>query len=71
MALELGADVPFLLYRKPALASGIGEKLEAYPQPLPYWVVVVHPGFRVSTAEVFQNLKLRLTNSKKKIQNPF
>ena len=66
LGLSLGADVPFLLFQKPALASGIGEKLEAFAEPLPYCVVIVHPGFGVSTAEVFQNLNLRLTKCKKK-----
>jgi 4-diphosphocytidyl-2-C-methyl-D-erythritol kinase len=71
LGLNLGADVPFLLFQKPALASGIGEKLEPYAEPLPNCVIIVHPGFRVSTAEVFQNLNLRLTNCKKKITKPF
>ena len=66
MGFSLGADVPFLLFQQPALVTGIGEKLEAYPDPLPYHVILVHPGFRVSTAEVFQNLNLRLTKCKKK-----
>ena len=70
MGFSLGADVPFLLFQKPALATGIGEKLEGYPDPLPYHVVLVHPGFRVSTAEVFQNLNLRLTKCKKKFTKP-
>ena len=67
MGLCLGADVPFFLFGKPALATGIGEKLEPYPKDLPYHVILVNPGFRVSTAEVFQNLNLRLTKCKKKI----
>ncbi len=66
MGFSLGADVPFLLFQQPALVTGIGEKLEAYPDPLPYHVILVYPGFRVSTAEVFQNLNLRLTKCKKK-----
>jgi 4-diphosphocytidyl-2-C-methyl-D-erythritol kinase len=66
LGLKLGADVPFLLFQKPALASGIGEKLEPYPGRLPYHVLIVHPRFKVSTAEVFQNLNLRLTKCKKK-----
>jgi 4-diphosphocytidyl-2-C-methyl-D-erythritol kinase len=70
LGLSLGADVPFLLFQKPALVSGIGEMLEAYPEPLPYSVIIVHPGFGVSTAEVFQNLNLRLTKCKKKITKP-
>jgi 4-diphosphocytidyl-2-C-methyl-D-erythritol kinase len=71
MGLGLGADVPFFLFGKPALASGIGEKLEAYPGPLPFHIVVVYPGFRVSTGEVFQNLNLGLTNCEKKFKKPF
>ena len=67
LGLNLGADVPFLLHQKPALASGIGENLEAYTAWLPETVVIVYPGFAVSTAAVFQNLNLRLTNCKKKI----
>ena len=66
LGLKLGADVPFLLHQKPALASGVGEKLEAYTAWLPDIVVIVYPGFAVSTAAVFQNLNLRLTNCKKK-----
>ena len=66
MGLGLGADVPFFLFGKPALASGIGEKLEDYPIPLPFYVVMVYPGFEVATAEVFQNLNLGLTKCKKK-----
>jgi 4-diphosphocytidyl-2-C-methyl-D-erythritol kinase len=66
LGFKLGADVPFLIFQKPALASGIGEKLEAYTDQLPESVVIVNPGFRVSTAEVFQNLNLGLTKCKKK-----
>jgi 4-diphosphocytidyl-2-C-methyl-D-erythritol kinase len=66
LGLTLGADVPFLLYQKPALASGIGENLEAYTAWLPDTVVIVYPGFAISTAAVFQNLNLRLTKCKKK-----
>ena len=71
MGLDLGADVPFFLFGKPAFASGIGEKLEAYPMPLPFHVVIVNPRFEVSTREVFQNLNLGLTNCKKKITKLF
>ncbi len=66
LGLSLGADVPFLLFQKPALASGVGEKLEPYSALLPKNVLIVYPGFWISTAEVFQNLNLRLTKCKKK-----
>lgn len=71
MGLRLGADVPFFLFEKPALASGVGENLEDYPNLPPYHVILIYPGFEVSTAEVFQNLNLGLTNCKKKIRKSF
>ena len=70
MGLELGADVPFFIFQKPALASGVGEKLEAYPGSLPYHILLLNPGVAVHTAEVFGNLNLRLTKCKKIITKP-
>ena len=49
IALDLGADVPFFLECKPALASGIGEILEPLAEWPSYWYVVVNPGLEVST----------------------
>jgi 4-diphosphocytidyl-2-C-methyl-D-erythritol kinase len=71
LGLQLGADVPFFLFQKPAFASGIGEKLEAFQGILPYHVVLVHPGVEVHTGEVYRNLNLRLTKCKKIITKPF
>jgi 4-diphosphocytidyl-2-C-methyl-D-erythritol kinase len=66
LALALGADVPFFIFRQPALAGGIGEQLERFDGLSPWGVVVVYPGFGISTAQVFENLNLGLTNYKKK-----
>ena len=66
MGLKLGADVPFFIFQKPAIASGIGEKLEAFEGDLQYHILLLYPGFSVSTAEVYQNLNLGLTKDKKK-----
>ena len=71
LGLRLGADVPFFLFQKPAFASGIGEKLEAYQGILPYHILLVNPGVEVHTAEVYRNLNLRLTKCKKIITKPF
>jgi len=68
MGLSLGADVPFFLSDKPAIATGIGEKLNVYKRLKPFWVVVVYPGFSVSTAEVYKNLNLGLTKRKKNLK---
>jgi 4-diphosphocytidyl-2-C-methyl-D-erythritol kinase len=63
---SLGADVPFFLFQSPALASGIGDRLEAFTGIPPLAAVVVNPPFAVSTRMVYQNLNLRLTNRKKR-----
>ncbi len=60
VAKSLGADVPFFLHPSPwCLARGIGEKLKplAFKDHLPY-LIVVYPGFPVSTAEAYKNLAL-------------
>jgi 4-diphosphocytidyl-2-C-methyl-D-erythritol kinase len=69
MGLSLGADVPFFIFQTPALASGIGEILEAYSGLPANHILLVNPGFTVSTAEIYRNLNLRLTKCKKKITN--
>lgn len=68
MSLTLGADVPFFIFGKPALASGIGEKLKAFDGLSPFTIVLVYPGFGVSTADVYKNLNLELTKCKKKLK---
>lgn len=58
LAAQLGADVPFFLFKKPAWATGIGTQLEPLP-PLPsVWYLLLNPGFAVSTAWVYQSLQL-------------
>lgn len=52
LALGLGADVPFFLDPRPALATGVGEVLESLAVPeLP--LVLVVPQEELSTAEVY------------------
>lgn len=59
IAATLGSDVPFFLQAKPALATGQGESI----QPLDFFaalgqvfVLLVHPGFGISTAWAYQSL---------------
>jgi 4-diphosphocytidyl-2-C-methyl-D-erythritol kinase len=58
IGVKLGADVPFFIFKKPALAEGIGDKLTALERVPELWVVLVNPGIHVSTAWVYQNLQL-------------
>lgn len=59
LAAELGSDVPFFLQDGPALATGRGEKvqpLERFRALAGIWIVLVHPGFGVSTPWAYKNL---------------
>lgn len=70
MALRLGADVPFFIEHRPSLATGVGEQLSPFPNLDPMGVVLVFPGFGISTADIFENLNLALTKCKKKLRYP-
>jgi 4-diphosphocytidyl-2-C-methyl-D-erythritol kinase len=65
MGASLGADVPFFIFGAPALARGIGDILEPSPPIRPFHVTLVYPGVAVSTAAVYKNLNLGLTNNAK------
>jgi 4-diphosphocytidyl-2-C-methyl-D-erythritol kinase len=69
MALSLGADVPFFVHQQPALATGVGENLEFFNRIQPYPVVLIHPEIQVSTADVYNNLNLGLTNCEQKLKS--
>jgi 4-diphosphocytidyl-2-C-methyl-D-erythritol kinase len=57
LAVSLGADVPFFLLGRPALATGVGEKLVPVDPGLAGWhVVVVCPSGRVNTAWAYAAL---------------
>lgn len=59
MGLELGADVPFFLTDTPAaLAVGIGEILTPVTPLSGCFVLLVNPGFSVSTRWVYQTFAL-------------
>lgn len=59
IAAELGSDVPFFLENKPAIALGRGEEvrpLEPFPALRGRSLILVYPGFGVSTAWAYQAL---------------
>ena len=63
LALSLGADVPFFLLQKPAIARGIGEILQPIENFPSFWYVIVSPDLMVSTAWAYERTKLELTNN--------
>ena len=59
LGMRLGADVPFFLADSPAaLATGIGEVLQPVPPLRGYAILLVNPGFPVSTRWVYQTFAL-------------
>jgi len=57
MAAELGSDVAFFLYGPMAVCAGRGEQVEAVPYRCHSSLVLVKPGFSVSTAEVYRQYR--------------
>jgi 4-diphosphocytidyl-2-C-methyl-D-erythritol kinase len=59
MAAELGSDIPFFLQERPALATGRGEliqPMEFFPALRSSCILLIHPGFGISTAWAYQRL---------------
>jgi 4-diphosphocytidyl-2-C-methyl-D-erythritol kinase len=69
MGLRLGADVPFFIFKKPAVAEGIGEKLTPLEQIPKLWLALVNPGIHVATSWAYRNLNL--TTEKVAAKLPF
>jgi 4-diphosphocytidyl-2-C-methyl-D-erythritol kinase len=65
MGRYTGADVPFFIAGRPAVASGIGDLLQPYDRLRPYPILLIFPSISVSTAEVYKKFNLRLTKNKK------
>jgi len=49
LAARLGSDIPFFIYRQPAICRGRGEIIEPVKLQENYQGLLVHPGFGVST----------------------
>lgn len=70
LALQLGADVPFFARNAPAAdAEGVGEILRPAPPLADCLVLLVKPGFPVSTAWVYRNLDLTRLPHKDSLPN--
>lgn len=68
LGVELGADVPFCVMEGTALAEGIGELLTPLTPPARLWMVLVNPGFGVSTAEVYKGFQIAKVTHKPDIK---
>lgn len=70
MGAELGADVPFFVFGKTALASGIGDRLEPVEGVPRLSFILINPEFEISTGKIYENLKLGLTKEPIKYRMP-
>jgi 4-diphosphocytidyl-2-C-methyl-D-erythritol kinase len=58
LGVQLGADVPFFLLGRWAIAEGIGDRLTPLENVPLLWTVLVHPHFQISTRWAYENLTL-------------
>jgi len=58
LAAKLGADVPFFLLGRWAVAQGIGDLLSPLEDVPILWTVLVYPNFQISTRWAYENLTL-------------
>ncbi len=63
LGLQLGSDIPFFFTSGQALVRGRGEVMEETDYPVDYHLILVNPGFPVSTADGYASLKRGLTAS--------
>jgi|SRR5690554_1787670 len=59
IAKEIGSDVPFCLYGKPAIVEGVGDIITLYPFNKEIYFVLVFPDFTCSTKEIFAKHELK------------
>jgi 4-diphosphocytidyl-2-C-methyl-D-erythritol kinase len=58
LARGLGADVPYFLQGGTCAASGIGDRLHPMSPLSKTWMVLVYPGFAISTKQAYSNVHL-------------
>lgn len=68
LAKSIGADVPFFAASHNAvIATGTGEYLSAVPDIEGFWILLVNPGFGVSTRSIFENYALTTVSKNSKV----
>ncbi len=65
LAVQVGADVPFCLFKKPALVEGIGEKIQFLEGDFNFYLFIIKPKFGVSTSGLFQSLTIQPSSNDK------
>jgi len=61
MGVKIGTDVPFFIIGKGAIMEGKGEAVVKFLAPFKAWMVLINPGYPLSTQQVYQQGKWGLT----------
>jgi 4-diphosphocytidyl-2-C-methyl-D-erythritol kinase len=69
LGARLGADIPFFIFQRPALARGKGERLSAVSMPEGLGFLLLVPPFRISTPWSYETFD-RFTGGKRKTGTP-
>lgn len=70
LGADLGADVPFFIFGARAFATGTGTVLEPVSHMPELNLVLIKPGFSLSTRDVYEGLNLALTKKKNNYSIP-
>ncbi|MBU0604725.1 MAG: 4-(cytidine 5'-diphospho)-2-C-methyl-D-erythritol kinase [Candidatus Omnitrophica bacterium] len=65
LGAKLGADVPFFIFDTPfAIGRGVGDKLQKLNLNKKFFHILIYPGFKVATKDVYRGLSRDLTNNR-------
>ena len=70
IGLGLGADVPYFIHGGPAVVRGIGERISACTMKSNLSIILINPGFMVSTKSVYGEVASNLTLPQKATNLP-
>lgn len=62
---DIGADVPYCIYNKLCIARGKGEKLFFLNHKINHEILLINPGIKVSTKEVFDQIDMKKITPRK------
>ena len=63
LGAKLGADVPFFIFDTPfAIGRGVGDKLQKLNLNKKFFHILIYPGFKVATKDVYQGLPMPRLN---------
>jgi len=69
LGAELGSDVPFFIYQRPAIVTGRGEKVTPIENFPLYYGILIYPNIAISTKKMYAAFDLQLTKERLNVSN--